>query len=252
MTPLRLGLFSKAAHRRTMAALAFAVALPWFAPSAVAGDPATDAMQAAYAPYRAALFRTNSKSQPESEKAIAEAMRTWAAVGERFAAAPPPPYAGDARFAATVNDVAAVYREADRLIRAGQLADAHEELEKVRDLLADLRQRNGVVVFSDHMNAYHAEMEHVIGEGPKLLREPKGALLLMARVGTLEYLAERLRTQAPPALQADAEFAAGQKAVADAVAALKRALVEGQDPAAIERAIGALKGPYSRLFLKYG
>jgi hypothetical protein len=92
----------------------------------------------------------------------------------------------------------------------------------------------------------------VIGDGPKLLREPKGALLLMARVGTLEYLAERLRTQAPPALQADAEFAAGQKAVEGSVAALKRALLDGQDAAAVERAIGGLKGPYSRLFLKFG
>ncbi|NWG74344.1 MAG: hypothetical protein HXY24_07020 [Rubrivivax sp.] len=217
-----------------------------------AADPATDAMQAAYAPYRVALFRTNGKSQPESEQAMADAMRAWATVVERFAAAPPAPYASDARFAATVNDVAAVYREADRLVRAGRLTEAHEELEKVRGLLADLRQRNGVVVFSDHMNAYHAEMEHVIGDGPKLLREPQGALLLMARVGALEYLAERLRTQAPPALQADAEFAAGQKAVEGSVATLKRALLDGQDAAAVERAIGALKGPYSRLFLKFG
>lgn len=236
----------------TALALAAALVPPWFAAPARAADPATDAMQAAYAPYRVALFRTNGKSQPESEKAMADAMRAWAAVVERFAAAPPAPYAGDARFAATVNDVAAVYREADRLVRAGQLTQAHEELEKVRDLLADLRQRNGVVVFSDHMNAYHAEMEHVIGEGPKLLREPQGALLLMARVGALEYLATQLRTQAPPALQSDAEFTAGQKAVADSVAALKRALLDAQDAAAVERAIGALKGPYGRLFLKFG
>jgi hypothetical protein len=234
------------------AALAFALAVPWFAAPALAADPATEAIQAAYVPYRAALFRTNGKSQPESEQAIADAMRAWSAVGERFAGAPPLPYAGDVRFAATVDEVAAVYREAERLIRAGRLADAHEELEKVRDLLADLRQRNGVVVYSDHMNAYHAEMEHVLGEGPRLLREPQGALLLMARVGALEYLAERLRTKAPPALQGDAEFNAGQKAVEGSVAALKRALLDGQDAAAIERAIGGLKGPYGRLFLKFG
>lgn len=41
-------------------------------------------------------------------------------------------------------------------------------------------------------------------------------------------------------------------AVADAVRALKRALLDGQDAAAIERAITAVKGPYSRLFLKFG
>ena len=35
-------------------------------------------MQAAYAPYRAALFRTNSKAQAESEQAIAQARQAWA------------------------------------------------------------------------------------------------------------------------------------------------------------------------------
>ena len=33
------------------------------APYSFAADPVTDAMQKAYVPYRAALFKTNSKSQ---------------------------------------------------------------------------------------------------------------------------------------------------------------------------------------------
>ena len=220
-------------------------------PAAWAADPATDAMQAAYAPYRAALFRTNSKSQAESERALAEALQSWQAIGDRFAKAPPPPYAGDAKFGATLADVTLVYRDAEQLIRAGKLPEAHEALERVRDLLADLRRRNGVVVFSDHMNAYHSEMEHTLTEGPRLLQQPQGLLLLMARVGALEYLAARLQTQAPPELQRDAEFAAGHKALADSVGALRAAAL-AQDMAAVQRAIAALKGPYSRLFLKFG
>jgi hypothetical protein len=219
-------------------------------PPAWAADPVTDAMQAAYAPYRAALFRTNGKAQAESERAIADAQRAWQALGERFAT-PPLPYTGDGRFASSLAEVAAVYREAEQLIRAGKLPEAHEVLEKVRDLLAELRQRNGVVVFSDHMNAYHAEMEHLLAEGPAVLQQPQGMLLLMARVGTLQYLAARLQTQAPAELQRDAEFAAGQKAVADSVAALRTAVL-AEDKAAVQRALAAIKGPYSRLFLKFG
>ncbi len=237
---------------RHAGAVVLALAAAGLAVPAGAADPATDAMQAAYVPYREALFRTNGKAQAESERAIAEAMRAWRAFGERFAAAPPLPYAGDARFGATVDEVSAVYLEADRLIRAGRLADAHEALEKVRDLLAGLRQRNGVVVFSDAMNAYHAEMERVIEEGPKLLRQPRGPLLLMAQVGTLEYLAARLQAQAPPALQADPAFAPALKAVTESVAALRAAVLDGGDADAVGRAIGALKAPYSRLFLKFG
>ncbi|WP_119355320.1 hypothetical protein [Azohydromonas sediminis] len=216
-----------------------------------AADAATDAIQAAYAPYRAALVRTNAKAQAESERAIGDAIAAWRGVVERFGTAAPPPYDRDARFAATLAEVASIYDEAQRRARTGDLTGAHEVLERVRDLLADLRQRNGVVVFSDAMNAYHAEMEHAIAEGPRLLDEPQGTLKLMARVGTLEYLAARLRTQAPAALQADADFAAAQRAVAESVAALRAAVLAG-DRAAIDRALAALKGPYGRMFLRFG
>lgn len=216
-----------------------------------AADPVTDAIQAAYAPYRVALFRTNSKAQAESERAIAEASQAWQAIIARYATAPPPPYAGDARFAATLAAVAASYREAEALIRAGRLPEAHEALEKVRDLLADLRRRSGVVVFSDAMNAYHEVMEHVLAEGPALVAAPQGLMELMARVGALEYLANRLESQAPASLAADPEFVAGRKAVADSVAALRSALL-AQDRSATQKALGGLKPPYSRLFLRFG
>lgn len=227
--------------------------LAWqlLAPVAQAADPATDAMQAAYAPYRVALFRTNSKAQAESETALADAQRAWQSVVQRFALAPPTPYAADAAFAATLNEVSSVYRDADKLVGVGQLAQAHEVLEKVRDLLAALRSRNGVVVFSDHMNAYHEEMEHALNDGPKALQEAQGPMLLMARTGTLEYLAARLQSQAPAALQRNADFSAAQRAVAASVAGLRAALM-AQDKAAVQAALGALKGPYSRFFLKYG
>lgn len=217
-----------------------------------AADPVTDAVQAAYPPYRAALFRTNGKSQPESEAALSEAQRAWQGVVQRFAAAPAPvPYAADTSFGATLNEVSTVYREADALVRAGRLPDAHEALEKIRDLLAGLRQRNGVQVFSDHMNAYHEEMEHLLQEGPKALQDAQGPMLLMARAGTLEYLAARLLSQAPEVLRRDAEFSAAQRAVADSVAALRAGLM-AQDKTAVQRALSGLKGPYSRLFLKFG
>lgn len=38
----------------------------------------------------------------------------------------------------------------------------------------------------------------------------------------------------------------------DSAAALERALLDAQDAAAVEHAMGALKGPYRRLFLKFG
>ena len=235
---------------RVLASLLFALgslaALP-----ALAADPVTDAMQAAYAPYRAALFRTNSKAQLESEQAIAQAQQAWKAISERFAGTPPAPYDRDTEFAKSLAQVAAVYQRAAQQVSDRRLAEAHETLEQVRDLIAGLRRRNDVVVFSDHMNAYHAEMEHVLGQGPQAVGSSRDLMLLMGRVGTLDYLARRLRTEAPAALSREPEFPPLLDAVEASVAALRTAVLS-QDGAAVRAAIDKLKGPYSRMFLKFG
>lgn len=216
-----------------------------------AADAVTDAMQAAYVPYRAALFRTNSKAQAESEQAIAAARTQWRALAERHGAKPGAPYDRDAAFAATLKQVDEVYAKAEAQIAARQLSEAHETLEKARDLLSDLRRRNNVVVFSDHMNAYHEQMEHVLVDGPKTLGLPGGLLELAAQAGALDYLAKRLRVEAPAALVQDNEFKGLVDAVEASVRTLRAALAR-QDEAAVREAIGKLKGPYSRLFLKFG
>lgn len=230
----------------TALALTLALAAP-----ARAADPFTDAVQAAYGPYRAALFRTNGQAQAESEQAVAQARQAWAAVVGTFGTQPPAPYDRDPRFAASLSEIGAAYERAATQVGQRRLAEAHETLEAVRDLLADLRRRNQVIVYSDHMNAYHAEMEHVLGEGPKLLVQPQGSLELLARTGALAYLAGRLESEAPEALRADVEFGKLLAAVRQSVATLKSALVSG-DGAAARAALGQIKKPYSQFFLKFG
>lgn len=219
--------------------------------NALAADPVTEAINQAYGPYRAALFRTNSKAQAESEQAIAQAQQAWKSIIERFASRPPIPYDGDAAFSATLNEVASVYEQAAVEISARKLPEAHETLEKARDLMAELRRRNGVIVFSDHMNAYHAEMEHLLQQGGALTTAPQGMLALAERVGVMAYLAGKLRSEAPKPLLNDAEFGAALQALEASVAALRKSVMS-QDAAAVRDALGKLKGPYSRMFLKFG
>lgn len=235
----------KAIHL-TIGSLALAAAF-----AAAASDPVTDAMNDAYGPYRAALFRTNSKAQAESEQTIAETQKRWQAFADRYGAKPAAPYDRDPAFSTTLADVAKVYKAADDQIRAGKLTEAHETLEQARDLMAQMRRRNGVITYSDHMNAYHAQMEHVLGDGGKLLAQPGGTLQLMAQVGVLEFLAQRLKSEAPKELAASPEFSASLAAVEGSVSLLKKAVM-AQDQAQIKDAIGKLKGPYSKLFLNFG
>lgn len=237
--------------RLSATALALALALALLATPAWAADAVTDALQAAYVPYRAALFKTNAKAQADSEQAVADARAQFRALGERYADKPPAPYDRDPEFAATLKKVDQVLAQADAQIKAGNLAQGHETLEDVRDLLGELRRRNGVVVFSDHMNAYHQEMEHVFGGGAATLAKPGGMLSLAGQAAVLDYLAKRLKSEAPAALARDAEFTSLVGAVQASVNVL-RAAIERQDEAAVREAIAKIKSPYSRLFIKFG
>ena len=244
----------KSVTRWTLAA-AIACASPVWA-----ADAFTEAVQATYPAYRSVLFKTNSATQEECRQALAQAQSAWQQVAGRFAAGAPSPYDRDTQTSATLREVAAVYAQAGAEIERNQLKEAHETLEKVRDLLAAMRQRNQVVVFSDHMNAYHEQMEHVLTAGPGLLggggtngtSSTSGGLTALAlEVGALQHLAGRLSSQADTSLRANPEFNTLLKAVQQSVADL-RAAVLAQDAAAAKAALGKLKGPYSRLFLKFG
>lgn len=230
----------KSLSRWTLAAAVACASPVW------AADAFTDAVQATYPAYRSVLFKTNSATQEECRQALAQAQSAWQQVAGRFAAGAPTPYDRDTQTSATLREVAAVYAQAGAEIERNQLKEAHETLEKVRDLLAAMRQRNQVVVFSDHMNAYHEQMEHVLTAGPGLLggSGTSGSLTALALEG-------RLSSQADAGLRANPEFNTLLKAVQQSVADL-RAAVLAQDAAAAKAALGKVKGPYSRLFLRFG
>jgi hypothetical protein len=216
-----------------------------------AADPVTDAMQAAYAPYRAALFKTSSGSQTDAQQAITQAQQSWRSLSERFGSKPPAPYDRDAGFGESLAGVTRIYDAAATEIARNDLAAAHETLEAARDTLAELRQRNNVVVFSDHMNAYHAQMETVLGKGGALAATADGRFELGLQAGALDYLATRLGAETPTALRANTDFQSLLGAVQTSVRALKDAL-RSQDAARIQAALAQLKAPYSKLFVRFG
>jgi uncharacterized phage infection (PIP) family protein YhgE len=236
--------------RRSLSLMA-CVAASSLSLSALAADPVTDAIQKAYAPYRAALFKTNAGQAGESAEALKQAQAAWSQVAQIVKSQPTVPYANDALMAKTLTGVDGHYATAAQQVAAGKLPEAHETLEAVRDLLSELRRQNQVIVYSDHMNAYHAEMEHLLDEGPKWLKAGDGVSRIASQAGVLTYLASKLASEAPAAAQASAEFKELLGAVTRSVEALNAAVASG-DRAQIEKAIGQVKAPYSKLFIKFG
>lgn len=231
-----------------LAALVLAFALSATAALASPFRDAEDQMRAAYADYRAALFHTNQSDAAASRAAVAAFAEKWDRLASDWRRLPPPQYADDPRLGETLDEVARVNVEAARLVEGGRIADAHEVLEKTRDALGSLRARNGVVTFSDHMNAYHEQMEKVL-LGAYDGYSPAGLAVLRDDVAVLAYLADELKKQRPAAAAPAIDEAIVP--VLASVEAVRRALA-GPDVAAVRSAVRALKPAYSRLFLRFG
>lgn len=218
---------------------------------ASAADPVTEAMQKTYAPYRVALYKTGNNAKDDARQAVAQAQQGWRQITTQFGAQPPAPYDRDPTFASSLAEVSQVYAKAAAEIDQDQLSAAHNTLERAREVMADMRHRNQVIIFSDHMNAYHTQMEVVMEGGAKTLAGPNGVLELTAQVGALDYLAAKLKSEATAENLKNEEFLSLNKAVGQSVADLKAALF-AQDAGKVKAAIGKLKGPYSKLFAKFG
>jgi hypothetical protein len=197
-------------------------------------------MRNAYGDYRIALFTTNSGDPSKAAAALAKFDEAWS----RLSAGPTPPqYEDDSRFAETMKAVSDLSRKAREEVGAGALPKAHETLEMVRDEIGDMHLRAGLYTISDRMNAYHKQMEKVIGD--KAIDARRAG----EDAAVLSFLIDDII--AHPPVPADPAF---QSLAADAKASVEKlaSAAEAGDMGAIKSAITGLKPAYSKLFLKFG
>ena len=215
---------------------------------ALANDDFTDAVQQAYGPYRIALFKTSNGTLAEARAAVDAGAEAWARVASRYRSGVGVPYATDSHLPQTLDAVTTIWGKSKALVDDSKAADAHEALEGIRDALAEMRGRNQVIVFSDHMNAYHEEMEKALAIDTSGNAWPTA---LAGHAAVLRYLAARLKQVAPQNLRADADFNSLLGNVASSLESLDGAIA-AQDLPAMRAALGKLKPPYAKLFLRFG
>lgn len=218
---------------------------------AVAG-PFADAelqLRDAYGSYRTALFQSNSGNAEATGKAMQELDAKWTALSTDWTTSKPPQYEDDTDLEATLSEVTEIIQQATDEVAAGDLPKAHLTLEAVRAELDRLHQRNGIISFSDRMNAYHAKMETVLEFGAEEPNDDRLAEVTDA-AAVLHYLAEDIVAHPAPE-SADAAYAPLVDGAVQSVETLRAAIRSG-DMAKVKEAIGGLKGPYAKLFAKFG
>lgn len=206
----------------------------------------------AYARYRAALFQTNKNEQESSLKAVSLFLQLWDVIIQQYADAPPEIFAADPEWKTTLENIATIAAKGKVGIEAGALAEAHETLELIRDELTDLRQRNHVIVFSDHINTYHEVMEHLLEAGYTADNINDTALnAIREQLGVLEFLSTRIHENAPQEYRQNETYQQLEQGLFASIQALRDA-VDKKSPEEIATAIQNLKVPYAKLFVNFG
>jgi len=212
----------------------------------------TQDLTAAYANYRTALFQTNKNDQEKSLKSTTAFHEQWQALMTQYADAPPEVFAADPQWKSSLETIEQTVVASLEEIKAGQIAEAHETLEAVRDELGDVRRRNSVIMFSDHINTYHEVMEHVMewGAASQTL-DAKAMLFAREQLSVLDFLAENIRQNTPQTYADNEKFQQLTKGLFASLAALREAL-DSNESEAILQAIKNLKAPYAKLFVNFG
>ena len=206
----------------------------------------------AYASYRIALFQTNKKNQAKSLESAVSFQQQWLAITENYGGAPPEVFADDPQWHSTLVKIGDIAALSIREILAEKLSAAHDTLEVIRDELGALRQRNQVSTFSDHVNNYHAAMESLLHLELKPYDiDDKGLLIIREELAVLEYLAEKMKENAPAEYMKKEEFNQAMQGVFRSLQNLRQAVNE-KNPDQIVKAIKRLKPAYAKVFVKFG
>lgn len=204
-------------------------------------------VEEAYSAYRKALFQTNKNNAEESSKANSMFQKQWEQILESYGSQPPEIFSSDAQWNATLMNIKGIAAKSGTQIKEGELEEAHETLEAIRDELSNLRQRNSVIVFSDHINNYHEVMEGLLTK--KFTSDEIDPV--RGQLAVLQYLAGVIKENAPQKYLDNKKYQQLQQGLFASLEALRQA-IEGKDPETIARSIKMLKPAYAKLFVNFG
>lgn len=206
----------------------------------------------AYAHYRQATFYLRTENPAIAALELDEFKAKWAAV-EDFATTPPDSYSDDPGWPASLRDIGTRAEQGLAALDEGNLAGAREALEPVRSLLGDMRRRNGVAAFSDHIDELTAAMD-ILARYRNDVRDldDEAAIEPVRRqAAVVEYLFEKVRRNAPAAVADDPEFKRMYDGVAESMGRLWRGLGT-RDARLFRIGAGELRSHERMIYLRFG
>lgn len=212
-----------------------------------------DAVASAYGHYRQAVFYMRTDNPAVAALELDEFVSKWTGVVDTFGKAPPDSYSDDPAWAATLDGVLARAEIGLEALDDGDLAAAREAAEPIRNALAELRRRNGVVMFSDHIDELTAAIDVLVRYRREVtdLGDDEVVEPVRRQAAVVAYLFEKVRVNAPAAIADDPEFKRTFDGVAESMGRLWRGL-QTRDPRLFRIGSGELHSHERMLYLRFG
>jgi hypothetical protein len=167
------------------------------------------ALSDAYGHYREAFFYLRRGNAMTAAFELESMAQKWQALETRYATQPPPIYASDAKWAATLTEVGGLTRKALALASEGEAAPAYDLLKPLRSILEELRSRNGVTLFRDHVEGANQAFRQLFHfrRNPPDFADPKSVDKLRQRLTATIKAYQNALDKAPPSVVGDEQFA---------------------------------------------
>ncbi|MEQ8665387.1 MAG: hypothetical protein RIC16_06660 [Rhodospirillales bacterium] len=209
-------------------------------------------MDRAYGAFRSAYWYTRTGNLGVAAIEMMTFDQTWRSLRNSYEAAPPEIYANDAAWAATLAEIEAINSAALDQASEGDRDGAHQTISVLQRVFAELRARNGVVSFSDHVNDYDAVIRKLstFRGWDKVLSEDDW-LQMATLADDTDTAITSLEVNAPVILSSNPDF---QRTIENNRQALFRFRehLSTRNERGAKGSIRDLRSAYGLLFLKYG
>lgn len=228
------------------------IAPPGLASALAAESEAQVLIDRAYASFRSAYWYARTGNPGVAALELMSLSMRWASLRDAFEAAPPAPYDTDPDWPSTLATVDALSAQAMDQLNSGAGDEGFETIARLRPLFADLRRRNGITAFADHVDAYSRIIDELSPYRVWERELSEDDWVRMAALGEdTETAIARMRDKAPADLSADPDFERLLNTNADALMRYRSHVANRNDRGA-KGSIRDLRSAYGLLFLKYG
>ncbi len=207
----------------------------------------------AYAAYRSAANYLRTDNPGIAFLELSDASDIWAQISKTYAAAPPRPFQKDKYFSATLSSIAKLLAEGRDFAQNGDSKNSLETIRSVRDLIYDLRKRNGIRLYADCVTELNRAMEPIFVHRkifPNLEKDVIRAQIT-TESRTYQNLLKDCRSLVPASYTSDQEFVRLYDGTMESIASIFPA-IESRKPQRVINVIRELRSFDRIIYFKFG